>query len=199
MKKNKAIFLDRDGVINKERNLITHKSQLQVIDKVPLALNILKKLGYKLIVISNQTVVARDLLTEDQVSLLHIHLNKMLIQQGNIKIDHFYFCPHHPNANNKMYRQDCACRKPKAGLLIQAAKDWNISLEDSYMVGDRISDINAGYHVGNSTILVESGAHKAPKILSNHFNDDIKPDFQCADLFQAAQYIQLQNQGNENQ
>jgi len=199
MKKNKAIFLDRDGVINNEVGLITHPSQFQIIDKVPLALNILKKLGFKLIVISNQAVVARGLATKEQVSSLHVHLNNMLVQQGSTVIDNFYFCPHHPNANKETYRQNCECRKPQAGMLRQAAKDWNISLENSYMIGDRISDINAGCNAGCSTILVESGAHLAPKIISNHFNDDIEADYQCFDLLQAAQYIKLQNQGNKKQ
>ena len=180
----RAVFLDRDGVLIRDVNLLTRTDQIEVYDCVPAALHRLKDAGWVLIVASNQTVVARGLATEQQVEALNFHLQSLL----NHSFDGWYFCPHHPNATLPTYRQDCECRKPRPGMLLQAARDLDIDLLASYMVGDRPSDIQAGFQAGCRTILLNTGKELAPTIESS-IRITARPDYVCPDLAAAADII----------
>lgn len=174
-----AIFLDRDGVLVHDRGIVTHSGQLELIDGVRQALRSLKTHGYRLVVITNQAVVARGLLSLTELEALHQELHERLDPKRSL-IDAFYACPHHPHANDPRYRLQCLCRKPQPGLLLRAERERNVDLKASVMIGDRMSDILAGRRAGTSTILFESGCHKDPPIVGARMDSSVKADHRCA-------------------
>jgi D,D-heptose 1,7-bisphosphate phosphatase len=160
VKKEKAIFLDRDGVLNADTGYINHPDKIKWLHKVPEALHLLKQAGYLLIVISNQSGIARGYFSEDTVHQIHQHMNHYL-QKTQSQINHFYFCPHHPGTKmpasqkqNNPYIQNCNCRKPKPGMILQAQKKHHIDLSQSYLIGDKVSDIQAGNSLNIKSIAV---------------------------------------------
>lgn len=172
---NKAIFLDRDGVINEDIDNLYKIEDIEIINGVPEALKLLKKNGFKLIVISNQPVIARGLATEKQINEINNEINNLIKKESGIEIDKFFFCPHHPNANLEKYRILCHCRKPSPGMIFQAAKEFDIDLSQSWMIGDRISDIVAGKNAGCKTILIEKDYSKK-KIEGLDYNENTTPN-----------------------
>ena len=185
----RAVFLDRDGVLVEDKGPLPPSSKLCVLEGVPRALYDLSVAGFRLFVVTNQTVVARGVATEDQVVAVHQQLAEELVRLGGAAPERFYFCPHHPEATLAAYRTDCDCRKPKPGLLRQAAWEHDIDLAGSFLVGDRLSDIQAGAKAGCATILVETGMHEMPPIISAAYEAGIEPDYVCADLPEAAAII----------
>lgn len=186
---HKAVFLDRDGVLIEDVHLLRHPDDIRILTGVPQALQQLKVAGFSLVVVSNQTVVARGLLSEDEVVRLHWQVLHRLELSGAPSLDGFYFCPHHPNATIHTYRVDCDCRKPQPGLLLRAAREQGIDLSASYLIGDRTTDIMAGASAGCGTVLVHTGAHMAPPIEFHEPMDSIHPDYTCAALGHASQWI----------
>jgi D-glycero-D-manno-heptose 1,7-bisphosphate phosphatase len=187
---NAAIFLDRDGVLIEDVHLLINSEDIRVLEGVPQALRSLKEAGFKLIVISNQTVVSRGLVTEQEVRAIHAEMERLLEQGGGPHLDGFYFCPHHPNATLPAYRTACECRKPRPGLLLRAACEHNLNLRASFVVGDRITDIIAGARAGCRTVLVQTGKHQAPPIETvEPLDESVQPDHVCADLKAAAEWI----------
>jgi len=185
-----AVFLDRDGVLIEDVHLLTDPPSICMFECTPPAIQALKDKGFRVIVVSNQTVVARGLATEEDVRRVHDRIQELLREANGSQIDAFYFCPHHPNATLPDYRIDCNCRKPRPGMLMQAAHEHDIDLGHSYMVGDRITDIIAGMQAGCETILVQTGAHLQEPIETTEPLDlSIRPDFVCQDLAQATDYI----------
>jgi D-glycero-D-manno-heptose 1,7-bisphosphate phosphatase len=162
---------------------------MRLIDGSPDAIRLFKQKGFRTIVVTNQAVIARGLLTEAEVAQTHQILQKMLRQAGGEPVDAYYVCPHHPNANLPKYRLKCECRKPKPGLLLQAAIDWEIDLKRSWLVGDRPSDLLAGKLAGCRTILVESGRHLELPIETDADLTSITPDYICKNLLEAAEII----------
>jgi D-glycero-D-manno-heptose 1,7-bisphosphate phosphatase len=147
--KKKAIFLDRDGVLIQERGDYTWLLEdLKINQGVPEALQNFSKEGYLLIVISNQGGIGRDLYTKQEADYLHLHISRSLGMSG-IKIDEYYYCPHHPTTSN------CICRKPDSQLLEKAIARFNIDPEKSFFIGDTERDILAGRKAGVNTILIE--------------------------------------------
>jgi D-glycero-D-manno-heptose 1,7-bisphosphate phosphatase len=141
----KAVFLDRDGVINlKVPGYIKEIEEFQFLPGVIEALSILKKLGYAVVIITNQRGIARGLMTNQDLSAVHLHMTDKLAEQ-NVCLDGIYFCPHED------YEQ-CFCRKPEPGMLIRAAQDLCLDLSKSFMVGDSSSDIRAGRSAGVRTV-----------------------------------------------
>ncbi|MDD4113711.1 MAG: HAD family hydrolase [Herbinix sp.] len=137
--KNKAIFLDRDGTINVEKNYLYKIEEFEFLTGVIDGLKKLQELGYKLIIVTNQSGIARGYYSEkDYYTLTNWMLNHM--KELSVNIDKVYFCPHHPNASVLKYRLDCDCRKPKLGLYKKAICDFNISLSQSYVIGNKICD-----------------------------------------------------------
>lgn len=152
-----ALFLDRDGVINKESEYVHRTDEFEFIDGVFEACRAAKDLGYKLVIITNQAGIARGLYSEADFHALTEWMLERFSEQG-IAIDGVYFCPHHPTAGVGHYLRECECRKPQPGLITRAAKELDIDLERSALVGDKISDIEAGLRAGVGTcILVRSG------------------------------------------
>ena len=140
--------------------------------------------------ISNQTVVARGLVTEQEVYAIHAKVECLLEQAGAPRLDGFYFCPHHPQATLPAYRIACECRKPRPGLLLRAAREHNLNLIASFVVGDRITDVIAGARAGCRTVLVQTGKHTAPPIEPVEPHDrSIQPDYTCANLSEAVKWI----------
>lgn len=174
-----GVFLDRDGTINEEVEYLNNVDQLKLIDGATEAIRLLNNAGYKVVVITNQSGIAKGYLTEAQLQVIHTELKKML-QKDNAYVDAIYYCPHHPDAEVDAYRVDCDCRKPKQGMLEQAAKDLDIDLENSFVIGDKISDLGAGDAAGCRKILVRTGYGKEmEKELRNvsfqadHIADDV--------------------------
>lgn len=158
--KQKAIFLDRDGTINKMAGFITKPEQFELIDGAAEAIKTINKSGYLAIVVTNQPVIARGDCTFEELQAIHDKMETELGKEGAF-IDAIYICPHHTDkgfqGERLEYKCDCDCRKPKPGLLLQAAKDFNIDLSKSYMVGDSDSDVKAGENAGvKSVIKVET-------------------------------------------
>lgn len=154
--KQKTVFLDRDGTINVEKNYLYKPEDFQFIENAPEAIVLLKKHGYRVIVVTNQAGVARGYYTEADVKRLHAYINEQL-QKWNTQIDAFYYCPHHPTAGIGKYKRDCNCRKPKTGMFEQACRDFEVDRENSWMIGDNKGDIEAGRNFGLRTILVRTG------------------------------------------
>jgi len=156
---NKAIFFDRDGTINVDRGYTYRIEDLEFIPQVIIGMRFLQKLNYKLIIITNQSGIARGKYTEEDYFTFRDELHRQLQERGII-INAEYFCPHHLEGTIEKYKIDCNCRKPKAGMLEQAAKDFNLDLKKCWMIGDKDSDILAGKNGGCTTIQVMTGKEK---------------------------------------
>ncbi len=184
----KAVFLDRDGVVCKEKNYLHKKEEIELLPQVAEAIQLLNQSQYKVIIVSNQTVVARGLCTLEELEGINAHLEALLKQKG-ASIDRTYYCPHHPSKGSVLeYVTICECRKPKPGMLYQAQKDFNLSLSESFMIGDKTSDIKAGELAGCTTILVETGYGGADGVL------EVTPRFKEKDLYAAVTSIILKNE-----
>jgi len=189
----KAVFLDRDGVLNEDVHLITHPDQLRILPGVPEALKRLADAGFLLVVVSNQTVVARGMISLIEVAVINEVLRSRIIERGGPRIDAFLVCPHHPNADVPAYRQVCECRKPRPGLIHQAVSEYGIDLSASFLVGDRITDIIAGRKAGCRAIQVRTGKHSDPPIQGVEPEDlETQPDHVCDGLPAAADWILAQ-------
>ncbi len=185
-----AVFLDRDGVLIEDVHLLTRPEQVVIPAGVPSALKALGEAGFKLIVVSNQPVVARGLASELDVRAVNVHMESLLQSAGAPPLDGIYICPHHPNATLPAYRVDCDCRKPKPGLFRRAAMELNLDLRASFAVGDRITDIIAGARAGCRTVLVQTGKHhEKPIETSEPLDPTIQPDHIGADLAAAVGWI----------
>jgi D,D-heptose 1,7-bisphosphate phosphatase len=144
----KAIFLDRDGIINKNRNdYVKSLNEFQILPSVPEAIRLLNKSNFKVIIISNQSAVNRGLITIEKLNKIHNFLSNYLLE-NNAMLDAIYFCPHKPD-------ESCDCRKPKPGLILKAAKEHDINLENSIFIGDRLTDSQAAINAGVKPILME--------------------------------------------
>ena len=169
---------------------LTQPGQIRILPGVPQALRRLARAGFRLVVATNQPVIARGLLAEAELEILHAAIAAQLAGAGAPPLDRFYFCPHHPKATLPAYRVNCDCRKPRPGLLLRAAEELGLNLRASFMIGDRMSDIAAGAAAGCRAVLVQTGKHREPPIQTAEPPDPLlKPDWTCADLSAAAQWI----------
>lgn len=155
--KQRAVFLDRDGTLNRYVGFLRNKAQMELLSGVAEAVRLINQSEYLAIMVTNQPVIARGEISYEQLQLIHDKLETLLAQKGAY-LDAIYFCPHHPDRGYPGERQelkvDCDCRKPKPGMLLQAANDFNIDLTASWMVGDSESDIKAGMAAGCHTALL---------------------------------------------
>ena len=156
MNGRKTVFLDRDGTINVEKNYLYRPEEFEFIPKVPEAIARLNNAGYLVIVVSNQAGVARGYYSENDVIKLHQYVNEQL-SKYKAHIDGFYYCPHHPDAGIGKYKMKCHCRKPETGLFENACEDFDVDIEESWMIGDNVGDIKAGNNFHLKTILVRTG------------------------------------------
>lgn len=182
--KKRAVFLDRDGTINVEKNYLYRCEDFNFLPGVPLALKRLQDAGYLLVVVTNQSGVARGYYGLEDVDVLHEHMRQLLLDFGVI-LSGIHVCPHHPEGlPGNLFACDCNCRKGQPGMLLQAAQDLNIDLSASFMIGDKVSDLEAGNRAGCQSILVKSGA---VTLLSDEIADYCPTVFNGLD--EAAQYI----------
>jgi D-glycero-D-manno-heptose 1,7-bisphosphate phosphatase len=184
---NKAVFLDRDGTVNEEVGYLRSLDMLKLIPGSGAAIRRLNQAGFKVVLVTNQSGVARGYFPESLVTEAHDLLTRMLKADG-AELDGIYYCPHHPTAGNSSYTVPCDCRKPATGLLDRAAKDLDIDLKGSFMVGDKWSDVELSHRAGTRSILVRTGfAHDDP---GNQRPPHVKdPNFTAHDLAEAAQWI----------
>lgn len=151
-----AIFLDRDGTINEEKDYLHRIEDFAFIPGAPEAIRRLKEAGYRVIVVTNQSGVARGYFPREDVDRLHQHIQRELTKIGTA-VDAFYLCPHHPEKGRGEFKVDCDCRKGRPGMLLQAAAEHGIDLEASWMVGDKRADLEAGRAAGCRSLLVRTG------------------------------------------
>jgi D-glycero-D-manno-heptose 1,7-bisphosphate phosphatase len=161
-----AVFLDRDGTINEEREYLWRTEDLAFIPGAPQALGLLQEAGFVLVVVTNQSGLGRGYYDEDDLHRLHRFMAAALARDG-VQIAGWYFCPHHPEGGQGDYLQDCSCRKPRPGMLLEAARDLGLDLGASWMVGDKVADVTAGWAAGCRSVLVRTGygaaeARRAP-------------------------------------
>jgi len=176
--------MDRDGTIIEDPGYLGDPAGVRLLPKAAAAIRLLNKSGAKVIVVSNQSGVARGFYTEDDVNKVNRRLQEELVARGAV-IDGFYFCPHHPLEGKGSYLLDCQCRKPGPGLLLRAAGEHRIDLARSYMIGNEMCDIGAGANAGCKTILVRNGGEGQESVTQDEGN--ISPDYIVKDIYQAAQ------------
>ncbi|MBI3398708.1 MAG: D-glycero-beta-D-manno-heptose 1,7-bisphosphate 7-phosphatase [Deltaproteobacteria bacterium] len=176
MHKNAAVFLDRDGTINEDTGYIDAPKRLVIIDGVFSSIKKLNSKGFKVVVITNQSGVARGYFSREAVDAVNRRLEETLKKEGAY-LDGIYYCPHHPD-------DDCECRKPKTGMLEKAKKDLHVDLEQSYVVGDKVSDVEIAYKIGGKGILVRTGMGNDEEKKLIH-----KPSYIADDLKGAVEWI----------
>lgn len=172
-----AVFLDRDGVITKEKSYIKSMEDLEIFPYAKKCIEMIHGKGYYAIVVTNQSAVARGLLEEKTL----VQMNELLKQET--EIDKVYYCPHHVEAVVMKYRKKCQCRKPNIGMILEAKRDFDIDMSKSIIVGDRASDIETGKRAGVKTILVNSGYG-----LKN-LEYPVQPDYTVDDLTDVINYL----------
>ena len=154
--KPRAVFIDRDGTISEEVGYINHPSRFRLFPYAAAAIKQLNQNDWLAIVITNQAGVARGYFSEDMIQTVHAAMTSE-IENGDARIDAVYYCAHHPLVGEPPYRYDCDCRKPKPGLVSRAVADFDIDLGESWMVGDRYSDIELARNAGVRSMFVMSG------------------------------------------
>ena len=178
---NKAVFLDRDGTIVEDVGYLNNPQQLKFIPGSIEAIKKLNEKGYKVVVITNQSGIARGLISEDMLQTIDKTLHKWILN-GGAHLDGVYYCPHHPEHGVYPYRQVCECRKPHPGLIKRAHRELDIDLTQSFMIGDKDSDIEAGKRAGTKTVFVNSGQGNEKNLSQN-------PDHKSANLLEAVDWI----------
>jgi len=151
-----AIFLDRDGTLSAEIGYVNHLSRFHLLPFAVEAVRLVNRAGWRAVVITNQAGVARGYFPESLVEEVHGSVREHMAA-GGARLDGIFYCPHHPSVGEAPYRQDCACRKPKPGLLRQAAEELQIDLARSWMIGDRYGDLEVAWAVGARGALVRTG------------------------------------------
>ena len=184
---NRAVFLDRDGTVNEEVGYLKDLGQLRLIPGAGSAIRKFHEAGLKVVVITNQSGVARGYFTESFVHDTHALLEQLLKNEG-AKLDGIYYCPHHPTAGSSRYTIECDCRKPGTGLIDRAARDLDIDIKRSYVVGDKWSDVELGQRAGARSVLVRTGfaADDTGNARPPHVKD---PDFAADTINHAADWI----------
>ena len=154
---SKAVFLDRDNTLIHDQGYLSHPDQVMLIDGVPEALNDLRAIGYQLVVVTNQSAVARGIVTEPVLHQIHDRMEALLAGRG-VRLDRIYYCPYHPDGVVERYRKASDWRKPNPGMLLTAAKEMDIDLDRSWCIGDSFSDVEAGVKAGCKTVLIDGSS-----------------------------------------
>ena len=185
--KKRAVFIDRDGTLSEEVGYVNHPTRFRLFPYAAEAIKRLHENDWLAIVITNQAGVARGYFSEEMVNAVHEILSSELQTAGTF-IDAIYYCAHHPTVGDAPYRHDCDCRKPKPGLIFRAAKDFDIDLKNSWMIGDRYSDVELAHNGGVRSALVMSGYGRGEwehqRQTWTH-----QPDLVADDLLQAVETI----------
>jgi D,D-heptose 1,7-bisphosphate phosphatase len=176
----RAVFLDRDGTIAPDVPYCSRAEDFELYPGAPSAIKLLKENGFKVVVITNQSGIARGYFSEETLDKIHNKLRSELNKCG-VDLDALYYCPHHPD-------DGCDCRKPGTALFLRAKTDINLDFTQSYVIGDKGLDISAGKKTGCTTILITHGNGNLAEL-------DVKPDYVAADMLDAAKWILGKNQG----
>jgi len=182
-----AVFIDRDGTINEQRGYVNHISRFTLLPGVGRAISLLNRNNYLVVVVSNQSGVARGYFPIELLTETHDFMRRELAKDEAF-IDGIYFCPHHPNCAIPEYSKECNCRKPNIGLIEKAGSELDIDMEGSYVVGDRWLDIEFAHNANLPGILVLTGYGMGEvQYMANPRN--IEPAFVARDLLAAVQWI----------
>ncbi len=174
-----AVFLDRDDTIIRDTGYLSDPLRIEILPGAVKALQALNEAGIPVIIITNQSGIARGFFDEDTLEAIHLRLTALLSEQ-EARIDAIYYCPHHPEGIRKKYRMECTCRKPEPGLLLRAADEFGLDLIRCYLVGDKPIDIETIHRVGGKGILIGSGKDTG-------MTD--RPDFSATTLEDAVYWI----------
>jgi D-glycero-D-manno-heptose 1,7-bisphosphate phosphatase len=180
---NKAIFLDRDDTLIEDLGYINHPDQVKLLDGVDKSLIEFRAMGYKLIVVSNQSGVARGIVSEEALGEIHDRLKQLLAEKG-APLDGIYYCPYHPDGVIEKYRKESDWRKPNPGMLLAAADEMDIDLTQSWMIGNSIRDVEAGLQAGCKTILINPPSHS-----EQHKLGEPNPDYRAVNIKEAVNII----------
>lgn len=183
MTRQQAIFLDRDGTLVHSFHYPSRPEHLQLYQNIGPALQTLQHKGFMLIIITNQSGIARGYFSEDDLQLMHAHLRAELAM-WDVQLDAIYHCPHHPDGIISELAIRCNCRKPQPGMLLQAASDYDLDLSSSWFIGDILDDVEAGNRAGCRTILVDLGTEPSPQSIQR------SPTFVARDTSHALHIIQ---------
>jgi len=182
-----AVFIDRDGTISEEVGYVNHISRFRVLPNTARAIKLFNDSGIFTVVATNQAGVARGYFEESMIGAVHEKLKSELSLAG-ARLDAIYYCPHHPSVGKPPYKSACDCRKPKPGMILRARDEHEIDLSRSYMVGDKISDVEFGKNLGLKSVMVLTGYGIGEY---EHQRQDWKvtPDYLAKDLLDAAEWI----------
>jgi D-glycero-D-manno-heptose 1,7-bisphosphate phosphatase len=153
----KAVFLDRDGTVSHEVGYVNHERRLRLIPGSAAAIRKLNDAGLLAVLVTNQAGVARGYFEVSLVHVVHERLEALLDEEAGARLDGIYFCPHHPDVGQPHWRLECNCRKPRPGMLLQAATDLDIDLARSWLVSDHIKDVNMARAAGLTGVMVRTG------------------------------------------
>ena len=173
-----AVFLDRDGTVIREADYLRAPEQLRLLPRASAAIRRLNEAGFVVVVTTNQSGIARGILSETDLALTHDVLQQRLARRG-AHLDAIYYCPHHPEIGPAKYRRRCQCRKPEPGMLLEAAAELGLDFSRSFSVGDSARDLLAGRRVGCRTVLVRTGygrraeADYGDQLPADHIADDL--------------------------
>ena len=184
--KSRAFFVDRDGTLNEDVGYVSTPDELKLFPWAAQSLRLINEAGFKAIVITNQSGIARGLYDERALAAINSRLIEELAAKG-ARVDGIYFCPHHPNFGVAPYRANCICRKPQTGLLDAAAHEQNIALSSSFVIGDKASDINLAKNAGARSALVLTGYGR--ETLAHAKRWPCEPDFVAENLLDAVKQI----------
>jgi len=184
--KQKAVFLDRDGTLNKDVGYPDSFEAIEIYSYSYEAVRRINIAGLLAVVVTNQSGIGRGLIEEETLREIHDKMRDLFIQ-NDARLDGFYYCPHYIHSMNPIFRKDCSCRKPNPGMALRAAEDLNIMLKESYMVGDKAEDIEFGLNIEATPILLLTGhGQKARRTLSEK---SLKPDYVAKNLLDAVDWI----------
>jgi D-glycero-D-manno-heptose 1,7-bisphosphate phosphatase len=179
-----VVFLDKDGTLVRDVPYNIHPDQIILEKGAANGLRRLAEAGFRFVVVSNQSGVARGYFKEEALKPVETRLRQLLEDSAGVELAGFYYCPHHPDGTVAEYAIECSCRKPQPGLLLAAANDLRIDLDEAWMIGDILNDVEAGHRAGCRTILINNGNETEWKRGPNR-----APDFIVTDLERAAQII----------
>ena len=183
----RAIFMDRDGTVCEEMGYVNHLSRSRLLPRSLEAIRCANEHGYLVVIATNQSGVARGLFSEEMVQAVHRQLRERA-EAGGARIDAVYYCPHHPREGAAPWRVDCDCRKPRPGMLVRAAREHDIDLARSWMVGDGFPDIEAGAAAGVRVVQVLTGYGRG--LVEHHQHEyRSRPDHTAEDLLDAVRHI----------
>jgi len=182
-----AVFLDRDGTVNEQMGYINHISRFHLLPGAARAIRMLNEAGTPVVVVSNQSGLARGYFPVELLDAVHDTMRRQLADE-DAHVDGLYYCPHHPEAKEEKYRLSCDCRKPKTGMLELAAREMNLDLSRSFLVGDRWSDIKCAVNAGCTPILVMTGYGRGDYLYIGP-SQKVQPSCVAEDLLEAVRWI----------